>query len=101
MSETLGVGMQASERPVRRLALPTHLLSTVDDPVEVVKKYVCPYSEPGDIVTIGETPLAAMQGRWRHPASVRPGWLARLGCKVFKVPNHLAHMSEKDSGAFR
>eukprot|EP00959_Pyramimonas_sp_CCMP1952_P248958 5204234-Pyramimonas_sp.AAC.1 len=75
---------------LKRLALPTHLLSTVDDPVEVVKKYALPYSKPGDIVTIGETPLTAMQGRWRHPETVRPSWLARLACKLFKPTSSVA-----------
>jgi hypothetical protein len=76
--------------PLRRLALPTHLLSTVDDPVEVVKRYALPYAQPGDIVTIAETPLTAMQGRWRHPSSVRPGLLAFWGCKLFKPVSSLA-----------
>ena len=68
-----------AEAPLRRLALATHLLSTVDDPVDVVRRYALPHALPGDIVTIAETPLTAMQGRWRHPSSVKPGWLAFWG----------------------
>jgi hypothetical protein len=36
-----------------------------------------------DAVTIGETPLAVMQGRTRHPVGVRPGWVAKFVCKLF------------------
>mmetsp|Transcript_35264 Transcript_35264/g.59436 ORF Transcript_35264/g.59436 Transcript_35264/m.59436 type:complete len:469 (+) Transcript_35264:194-1600(+) len=79
-----------SAETLMRLALPTHLLSTIDDPVEVVKKYAVPYSQPGDIVTIGETPMTAMQGRWRHPENIRPGWLSKLACKLFKPTSSLA-----------
>lgn len=33
-----------------------------DDPVSVVRRYVQRHAKPGDMVTIGETPLAVMQG---------------------------------------
>ncbi|NJN22979.1 MAG: F420-0:Gamma-glutamyl ligase [Leptolyngbya sp. RL_3_1] len=75
----------AQVRPV-----PTHLLTHLDTPVEVVKRYVLPNSQPGDIVTIGETPVAIMQGRWRYPADVHPGWLARRLCYYFLPTSSLA-----------
>ncbi|MGD1902274.1 MAG: F420-0:Gamma-glutamyl ligase [Geitlerinemataceae cyanobacterium] len=68
----------------------THLLTHLDDPVEVVKKYVLPHSKPGDIVTIGETPIAIMQQRWRYPADVKPGWLAKRLCYFFLPTSSLA-----------
>lgn len=34
----------------------THLLTHIDDPVEVIKRYVLPHAQAGDIVTLGETP---------------------------------------------
>ena len=49
------------------LPVPTHLLTNLDSTVEIVKHYVKPCAQPGDIVTIGETPVAIMQGRLRHP----------------------------------
>jgi hypothetical protein len=68
----------------------THLLTSLDDPAEVVRKYVLPHSQPGDILTIGETPVAIMQGRWRHPSEIRPGWVARRICQFFLPTSSLA-----------
>ncbi len=70
--------------------VPTHLLSPLDDPVEVVKRYVVPHAQPHDIVTIGETPLAIMQGRLRHPSEIKPGWVAKRLCYYFMPTSSLA-----------
>ncbi len=72
------------------LPIPTHLLGPLDTPLETVKRYVQPYAQPGDIVTIGETPVAIMQGRWRHPSEVKPGWVARRICYFFMPTSSLA-----------
>ncbi|MDX1977160.1 MAG: F420-0:Gamma-glutamyl ligase [Pseudanabaenaceae cyanobacterium bins.68] len=72
------------------LPIPTHLLSVQDDLIEVIKRYVSPHAQPGDIVTIGETPVAIMQGRWRHPSEIRPGWLAKRLCYYFLRTSSLA-----------
>lgn len=72
------------------LPIPTHLLGPLDSPIETVKRYVEPYAKPGDIVTIGETPVAIMQGRWRHPSSVKPGWVAKRICYFFMPTSSLA-----------
>lgn len=68
----------------------THLLTKLDDPVEVVKRYVVPHAQPGDIVTLGETPLALIQGRFRHPTDVKPGWVATRICLFFLPTSSLA-----------
>ena len=65
------------------LCIPTHLLCHMDDPVSVVRRYVMKHAESGDMVTIGETPLAVMQGRTRHPSGVKPGLVATFVCKLF------------------
>ena len=65
------------------LCVPTHLLCHMDDPVSVVRRYVQRHARPGDMVSIGETPLAVMQGRTRHPVGVRPGLIAKFVCKLF------------------
>lgn len=72
------------------LPIKTHLLSHLDHPVTVVKRYVSPHAQPGDIVTIGETPVAIMQERWRHPTEIQPGWLARRLCYLFLPTSSLA-----------
>ncbi|MEL6334569.1 MAG: F420-0:Gamma-glutamyl ligase, partial [Cyanobacteria bacterium J06626_26] len=72
------------------LPIPTHLLGPLDSPIDTVKRYVEPYAKPGDIVTIGETPVAIMQGRWRHPSSIKPGWVAKRICYFFMPTSSLA-----------
>ncbi|KKI98319.1 hypothetical protein [Prochlorothrix hollandica] len=72
------------------LPVPTHLLTAIDDPVAVVQRYVLPQCQPGDIVTLGETPVAIMQGRFRHPSTIRPGWVARHLCYYFLPTSSLA-----------
>ncbi|MGB7084111.1 MAG: F420-0:Gamma-glutamyl ligase [Phormidesmis sp.] len=72
------------------LPVPTHLLTNLDDPIEIVKHYVTPCAQPGDIVTIGETPVAIMQSRLHHPSTVQPGWLAKRLCYYFLPTSSLA-----------
>jgi hypothetical protein len=72
------------------LPVRTHLLSQIDQPIEVVKRYVLPHAQPGDVVTLGETPVALMQGRFRHPSEIRPGWVARRICYFFLPTSSLA-----------
>ncbi len=76
--------------PAEILPIPTHLLTAQDDPVAIVRRYVAPHAQPGDVVTIGETPLAIMQGRFRHPSEIKPGWVARRLCYFFMPLSSLA-----------
>ncbi|MCC6438796.1 MAG: F420-0:Gamma-glutamyl ligase [Acidimicrobiales bacterium] len=61
-------------------AVRTHLLTPVDDPVEVARRYASAHARPGDVLAIGESPLAVMQGRFRHPSEVRVSWLTHRLC---------------------
>jgi hypothetical protein len=72
------------------LPVKTHLLGPLDDPIEVLRRYAAPLLQPGDVLTIGETPLAVIQGRYQHPSEVEPGMLARLACRVFHPTSSLA-----------
>lgn len=79
------------ETPVAEVfPIKTHLLTPLDNPVEIVKRYVTPQAQPGDIVTIGETPLALMQERFRHPSEIKPGWVAKRICYFFLPTSSLA-----------
>ena len=42
------------------------------------------------MLTIGETPVAVIQSRYRHPSEVQPGMVARLLCRVFHPTSSLA-----------
>ena len=72
------------------LPVRTHILTEIDDPVEIVKRYVLPCAQKGDIVALAETPLALMQGRYRHPSEVKPGWAAKRVCLFFLPTSSLA-----------
>jgi hypothetical protein len=72
------------------LALGTHLLGMLDDPIAVLQTYATPHLKPGDVLTIGETPLAVMQGRYHHPETVTPSPVARLLCRAFHPTSSLA-----------
>ena len=72
------------------LPIRTHLLGVLDDPAEVLRHYAGAVLQPGDILTIGETPLAVIQGRYHHPETVQPSALARLLCRVFHPTSSLA-----------
>lgn len=72
------------------LPIRTHILTELDNPVETVRRYVMPHAKPGDVVTIGETPIAIMQGRFRHPSDIKPGWVASRLCYLFLPTSSLA-----------
>jgi hypothetical protein len=74
----------------RVLPIRTHLLGVLDDPRSVLERYSGHLLQPGDVLTIGETPLAVMQGRYHHPATVEPSFLARQLCRVFHPTSSLA-----------
>ena len=72
------------------LPLKTHLLGSLDSTVDVLRDYAGDLVQPGDILTIGETPVAVIQGRYTHPSMVEPTWIARLLCRVFHPTSSLA-----------
>ncbi len=72
------------------LPIKTHLLGVLDDPIQILQKYAGHLVRSGDILTIGETPLAIMQGRYLHPSSINPGYLAKILCKAFHPTSSLA-----------
>ena len=74
----------------RVLPLRTHLLGPLDDAIEVMRTYAAELVQPGDVLTIGETPVAVIQSRYRHPSEVEPGLVARLLCRVFHPTSSLA-----------
>jgi hypothetical protein len=96
--EVLPLSYPDAEQPLRWrsaqgsevLPVPTHILTQLDSCVDIVRRYVLPHTKPGDIVTIGETPVAIIQGRFRHPSTIHPGWLAKRLCYFFLPTSSLA-----------
>ncbi len=72
------------------LPIRTHLLGVLDEPLTVLRHYAGQVLQPGDVLTIGETPLAVIQGRYHHPDTVEPSCLARQLCRVFHPTSSLA-----------
>ena len=74
------------------LVLPvrTHLLGRLDDVETVLRRYSAAVMQSGDILTVAESPLAVMQGRYQHPSQLQVSGLARQLCRVFHPTSSLA-----------
>ncbi len=70
-----------------RIPVKTHIVSDKDDIVEVVDRYTRDLRQPGDIITVSESPTAITQGRAIPEDQIRIGLLARIMWRfVRKVP---------------
>src|SRR5690554_1519386 len=70
-----------------RIPIKTKIFSATDDIIDLVKEYVTPHYQPGDIVTLSESPVAITQGRAIPVSELKIGWLANFLWKfVAKVP---------------
>tara|TARA_Y100001968_G_C19437228_1_gene760398 strand:+ start:1226 stop:2380 length:1155 start_codon:yes stop_codon:yes gene_type:complete len=72
------------------LPIKTHILGSLDNPYEILKRYSAAFLKEGDILTLGETPLAIMQGRYLLPQSVKTNLLTRVLCRGFHPTSSLA-----------
>ncbi len=68
----------------------THILGIFDDPINTIADYVNPYLKEGDIVTIGESPLAIMQGNYIHPSNIKTTFTSRILSSFFHPTSSLA-----------
>ena len=68
----------------------THILGSLDDPIGVLESYIPPNYLPTDILTIGESPLAVMQGRYIDYRNVKSNLISRILCKGFHPTSSLA-----------
>ena len=71
----------------------THILGSLDDPIEILKSYMPLNCFSTDILTIGESPLAVMQGRYINYRNVNSTLISRLICKGFHPTSSLATAS--------
>tara|TARA_Y100001968_G_scaffold94151_1_gene84579 strand:+ start:102 stop:1280 length:1179 start_codon:yes stop_codon:yes gene_type:complete len=72
------------------IPIKTHILGMLDNPYDVISNYCSEIIQPGDILAIGETPLAIMQGRYVIPNSIKLSPLAKLLCRNFHPTSSLA-----------
>ena len=68
----------------------THILGSFDDPITILKSYLPQDCLPTDILTIGESPLAIMQGQYIDFRIINVSPIARLLCKGFHPTSSLA-----------
>ncbi|WP_413677713.1 hypothetical protein [Prochlorococcus sp. MIT 0916] len=71
----------------------THILGSLDDPIGILKSYMPPNCLPTDILTIGESPLAIMQGRYIDYRNIKANLISRFICKGFHPTSSLATAS--------
>ena len=79
-----------SVKGIKMLPIKTHILGRLDDPFQTLINYTSLISKPGDILTIGETPLAIMQGRYILPSTIKVSFLSRFLCSFFHPTSSLA-----------
>jgi hypothetical protein len=72
------------------LPVRTHLLGRLDEVESVLRRYSSAVMQRGDILTVAESPLAVMQGRYQHPSQLQVSGLARQLCRVFHPTSSLA-----------
>ncbi len=71
----------------RRIPIKTRILSPNDDIIDLIKEYVLPLYQKGDIVAMSESPVAITQGRAIPVSELKIGWLANFMWRfVAKVP---------------
>ncbi len=71
----------------------THILGSLDDPIGILKSYMPQDYLPTDILTIGESPLAIMQGRYIDYRNINANLISKLVCKGFHPTSSLATAS--------
>ena len=74
----------------KAIAVKTDLLGTFDNPIETVMHYCKDVTKKNDILTIGETPLAIMQGRYIAPQNLEYNIFSKILCYFFHPTSSLA-----------
>lgn len=70
-----------------RMPIKTKIFAPTDNIIDLVKEFVTPHYQAGDIVTLSESPVAITQGRAIPVSELKIGWLANFLWKfVAKVP---------------
>ncbi len=74
----------------KAIAVKTDLLGSFDNPIETVLKYCEGVAKKNDILIIGETPLAIMQGRYIAPQNLEYNVFSKILCYFFHPTSSLA-----------
>ncbi len=74
----------------KAIAVKTDLLGSFDNPIDTVMHYCKDITRKNDILTIGETPLAIMQGRYIAPQNLEYSFISKILCYFFHPTSSLA-----------
>jgi len=70
-----------------RIPIKTRILKSGDDLVDIINEFAKPTLQPGDIITISESPVAITQGRAINEKDIKVGLLAKILWRcVARVP---------------
>ena len=72
------------------IPIKTSLLSAFDEPVETLIEYCKNIVQDNDILVIGESPLAIMQGRYKNYLDIECGIFSKIFCYFFHPTSSLA-----------
>ena len=70
--------MNVAQEKLELVPVKTHIVTSRDDIVDVIKKYAGERIGPDDVVSVAESVVAISQGRFRRPEEMQPGFWARL-----------------------
>lgn len=72
------VEIRVGERTFARHAIKTRFVQVGDDYIDLVRTYVLPVYQPGDLISMSEKVIALCQKRVVYENEVKPGFLARF-----------------------
>ena len=75
---------------INALAIKTNILGAFDNPIQTITKYCEDIVKEGDILVVGETPLAIMQGRYENPLNIKYSFISKILCYFFHPTSSLA-----------
>lgn len=73
--------IEAGGKRYARHAVRTHFITLGEDYIEIIRKYVLPVYQPGDIVSSSEKVIAMCQGRVVTEEEAKPGLWAKILAK--------------------
>ena len=78
------------DKTCEAIAIKTNLLGAFDEPIQTIENYCKDIIKKGDILVIGETPLAIMQGRYLSPKVLDYNLYTKILCYFFHPTSSLA-----------
>lgn len=75
------VYIRVGDRLFARHAIQTRFVNIGDDYIQLVKEYVLPIYQPGDLLSMSEKVIALCQERIVREEEVKPGLLAKILCR--------------------